>query len=160
MSDFNYLFYLVHQFTCINKSSQQWFIQMWEAHFPSTYDTCNHDVNSLVDFTVFRGLKVSSMCVCVCEWKWAIGEEINTSLWTVVLGEIKKKKEWEWLTVYCTSTVWTYNKTNTHTRWKSRTVIGESESSHWTQTQSFHLHIYQYISLCSLSLLLSCLSLF
>lgn len=34
----------------------------------------------------------SVLCVCVCEWKWAIGEEINTSLWTVVLGEIKKKR--------------------------------------------------------------------
>lgn len=159
MSDFNYLFYLVHQFTCINKSSQQWFIQMWEAHFPSTYDTCNHDVNSLVDFTVFRGLKVSSMCVCV--WVKMSNRGGNKHI-TVNSGAgwNKKKKEWEWLTVYCTSTVWTYNKTNTHTRWKSRTVIGESESSHWTQTQSFHLHIYQYISLCSLALLLSCLSLF
>ncbi len=34
--------------------------------------------------------------------------------------------------------------------------LWESESSHWAQTLLFHLQIYQYIPLCSVSLLLSC----
>ncbi len=69
--------------------------------------------------------------------------------------ERKKKKARETERKAHRSVHWKKTKKQTNTQEESRR-LWESKSSHWAQTLLFHLQIYQYIPLCSVSLLLSC----
>jgi len=110
---------------------------MWKAHFPSTYDTCNHDVNSS---GVFHCVEKSEgqFCVCIC---------------VCVQGKISNRGGNKH---HCEHTT-KQTHTHTHTRWKSRTVRGERESPVTELKHNRFIYTSINISLAApLSLILPC----